>query len=86
MLSLDGFPENPYNTRMSMSKAIAVDFGGTSIKIGVTCGSELLDKAEPLPTQQFDSPESIIAAMCETIRTLMQRYPDTVAVGLGMPG
>lgn len=86
MLSLDGFPENPYNTRMSMSKAIAVDFGGTSIKIGVTCGSELLDKAEPLPTQQFDSPESIIAAMCETIRSLMQRHPDAVAVGLGMPG
>ena len=71
---------------MSMCKAIAVDFGGTSIKIGVTCGSELLDKAEPLPTQQFDSPESIIAAMCETIRGLMQIHPDVVAVGLGMPG
>ena len=31
--------------RMSTSKAIAVDFGGTSIKIGVTCGDKLLDKA-----------------------------------------
>ena len=86
MVFLDGFPENPYNARMSMCKAIAVDFGGTSIKIGVTCGSELLDKAEPLPTQQFDSPESIIAAMCETIRGLLQLHPDAVAVGLGMPG
>lgn len=71
---------------MSMSKAIAVDFGGTGIKIGVTCGRQLLDKAAPLPTQQFESPEAIIAAMCATIRELRERHPDVVAVGLGMPG
>ncbi len=70
----------------SNSKAIAVDFGGTSIKIGVTCGDKLLERAEPLPTQQFDSPESIMSAMCASIRGLMQRHSDAVAVGLGMPG
>lgn len=68
------------------AKAVAVDFGGTSIKIGVTCGNLLLDKAEPLPTQAYNSPESIMAAMCESIRGLLQRHPDAVAVGLGMPG
>ena len=71
---------------MQMCKAIAVDFGGTSIKIGVTRGAELLDKAEPLPTQEYDSPESIIEAMCGSIRGLLLRHPDAVAVGLGMPG
>lgn len=68
------------------SKAVAVDFGGTGIKIGITCGEKLLDKADPLPTQSFDSPESIISAMCDSIRGLLQRHPEAVAVGLGMPG
>lgn len=69
-----------------MDKAIAVDFGGTSIKIGVTCGSELLDKAEPLPTAAYDTPSAIIDAMCASIRALLQLHPEAVAVGLGMPG
>ena len=71
---------------MDYKKALAVDFGGTSIKIGVTCGAEIVDKAEPLPTPAFDSPKSIMAAMCATMKELLRRYPDAVAVGLGMPG
>lgn len=66
--------------------AIAVDFGGTGIKIGVTRGAELVDKAAPLPTQDFDSPESIMAAMCATMKELQRKHPQVVAVGLGMPG
>lgn len=66
--------------------AIAVDFGGTSIKIGVTCGAELVDKAEPLPTPAFDSPEAIMAAMCSTMKNLQRKHPQVAAVGLGMPG
>ena len=73
-------------TGMETEKAIAVDFGGTSIKIGVTRGSEVLAKAAPLPTQEFDCPRSIMAAMCRSIRGLLQEHPDAVAVGLGMPG
>ncbi len=69
-----------------MDKAIAVDFGGTSIKIGVTCGREILGKAEPLPTAAYDSPGSIIDAMCTSIRGLLRQHPEAVAVGLGMPG
>lgn len=71
---------------MSDSLAIAVDFGGTSIKIGVTHGAELVDKAEPLPTPEYDSPEAIMAAMCASMKELQRRYPQVVAVGLGMPG
>ena len=69
-----------------MHKAIAVDFGGTSIKIAVTCGDKILDKAEPLPTPAYGSPEEIIQAMCRSIRGLMDRHPEVVAAGLGMPG
>lgn len=71
---------------MSDSLAIAVDFGGTSIKIGVTRGAELVDKAEPLPTPAFGSPEAIMSAMCATMKELQRRHPQVVAVGLGMPG
>ena len=69
-----------------MSKAIAVDFGGTSIKMGVTQGADILQKAEPLPTTSYDSPEAIIEAMCATARLLLQHHPDAAAIGLGMPG
>ncbi|MDO5470301.1 MAG: ROK family protein [Akkermansia sp.] len=67
-------------------KAIAVDFGGTSIKMGVTQGADIADKAEPLPTAAYDSPAAIIDAMCATARELLQRHPDAKAIGLGMPG
>lgn len=68
------------------SLAMAVDFGGTSIKIGVTRGAELVDKAPPLPTPAFDSPDAIMAAMCAEMKALQRKYPQVVAVGLGMPG
>ena len=71
---------------MSEQLAIAVDFGGTSIKIGVTRGAELVDKAEPLPTPAFDSPAAIMSAMCATMKELQRKHPRVVAVGLGMPG
>ena len=70
----------------SEHKAVAVDFGGTSIKIGITRGADILDKASPLPTPAYGSPGEIIDAMCSTIASLLERHPDAVAVGLGMPG
>ena len=66
--------------------AIAVDFGGTSIKIGITRGAEILAKAEPLPTAAYASPEAIMEAMCASIRRLLEQHPGAQAVGLGMPG
>lgn len=69
-----------------MKSTVAVDFGGTGIKIGITRGAEILAKATPLATAAYDSPVSIIEAMCSTIRTLLQQHPDAGAIGLGMPG
>lgn len=71
---------------MKEQKVLAVDFGGTGIKIGVTSGTEIVEKAAPLPTQSFDSPRSIMDAMCRVMKDLQQRHPDVAAVGLGMPG
>lgn len=83
---LDDFYSVGYNAAMNERLAIAVDFGGTSIKIGVTRGEELVDKAEPLPTPEFDSPASIMAAMCAAMKNLQRKHPQVAAVGLGMPG
>ena len=67
-------------------EAIAVDFGGTSIKIAVTQGERILKKASPLPTAAYRSPEEIMTAMCQTMQELLREYPHAAAVGLGMPG
>ncbi len=67
-------------------ETIAVDFGGTSIKIAVTQGERILKKATPLPTAVYKSPEEIMAAMSHTMKELLREYPHAVAVGLGMPG
>lgn len=67
-------------------KTIGVDFGGTSIKIGVVQGDGILDRVHPLPTQQYPSPAAIMDAMCRSIHELLTRHPNVAAVGLGMPG
>lgn len=68
------------------SPTLAVDFGGTSIKIALTQGTRILKKAQALPTAAFGSPEEIMAAMCQTMKELLRDAPQAVAVGLGMPG
>lgn len=68
------------------AEALAVDFGGTSIKIAVTRGGQILSKATPLPTAAYASPEEILAAMCATMKELLRQHPRAAAVGLGMPG
>ncbi len=78
--------QNAFLLMMDAQKTIGVDFGGTSIKIGVVQGAEVLEYAPPLPTQQYASPAEIIEAMCATIRGLLQHHPEAIAVGLGMPG
>ncbi len=67
-------------------KAIGVDFGATSIKIAVCQGSEIIERATPLITGDYDSPLTIIDAMCGQIKLLRSSYPDIVGIGLGMPG
>jgi len=66
--------------------SIGIDFGGTSIKTGVVQGCEILDLAPPIATQEFDSPDELIATIIRTVEDLRARHPDIRAVGAGMPG
>lgn len=66
--------------------AIGVDFGGTTIKMGVIQGDRLIDSAPPIATQDFDGPESLIDAMVSVIHQLRERHQGICAIGVGMPG
>jgi len=73
---------------MSFSEpcALAVDFGGTSIKMGVTAGDRILATADRIPTAMFESPQAIIDAMIASARTLRGQFPSVCVMGMGMPG
>lgn len=65
---------------------IGIDFGGTSVKIGVIRGTEILDQAPSIPTQEFSSALSLIHAMEKSIAELRLKHPNIAAIGIGMPG
>lgn len=66
--------------------AIGIDMGGTSIKLAVVQGTEVVYKAPAIPTLQFSSPEEIIAEVGRSLKDLMALYPGVRAVGMGLPG
>ena len=66
--------------------AIGIDFGGTSVKTGVVRGCEIIDHAPPIATQDFASPQDLIATMVRAVEDLRRRHSDVRSVGIGMPG
>src|SRR4051794_1941657 len=66
--------------------AVGVDFGGTSIKLGVCRGADLLETEEPIPTQGHGGPEALIRIIADRIAKLRTKYSDIGAVGVGVPG
>lgn len=66
--------------------AIGIDFGGTTIKLGVVAGAEVIDHAPAIATQDYAGPGELIAEMVRSIAALRARHPQVAAVGVGMPG
>ena len=71
---------------MSTPLSIGIDFGGTSVKLGVVRGAEILDHAPPIATQDYPEAASLIDDIARSIEGLLQRFPDVAAVGAGLPG
>lgn len=71
---------------MNTPQVIGVDFGGTSVKLAVVEGSELLTDIERIPTQEFDGPDRLIEAISKAIAVLRAGHPQVAAVGVGVPG
>jgi glucokinase len=66
--------------------SIGIDFGGTSVKLGVCRGEELLVTDEPIPTMQFHGPAALIGEMAARVAKLQKTYPAICAIGVGVPG
>lgn len=71
---------------MTDSQVIGVDFGGTSVKLAVVDGAELVSDVRRIPTQDFDSPERLIARIVEAIGEVRENRPPIAAIGVGVPG
>lgn len=70
----------------SQITSIGIDFGGTSVKLGVCRGPELLQVEEPIPTAAHPGPNALITAMADRVASLRQQYPAIAAIGVGVPG
>jgi len=66
--------------------AIGIDFGGTSVKIGVVHGRHVVDQAPPIATPEFDGPEPILEAVARTIENLRAKHHGIAGIGIGVPG
>jgi len=67
-------------------QAIGIDFGGTTVKIGVVEGTQILDKSPPIATPDYTSASALIDDIARTIRSLQEQFPNITAIGAGMPG
>lgn len=66
--------------------SVGIDFGGTSVKLGVCRGGELLTTDAPIPTANFAGPAALIGEMAARVAKLREPYPDIAAIGVGVPG
>lgn len=66
--------------------SVGIDFGGTSVKLGVCRDGELLFTDEPIPTANFQGPAPLITEMAARVARLREKFPDIAAIGVGVPG
>lgn len=66
--------------------SIGIDFGGTSVKLGVCKGGDLLCTDDPIPTASFAGPQALIGEMAGRAAKLRKTYPGIAAIGVGVPG
>ena len=66
--------------------AIGIDFGGTSVKLGVCRGAELLHTDEPIITAAHPGPNALIGEMAARVAKLREKFPAIAAIGVGVPG
>jgi glucokinase len=70
----------------AVPSAIGIDFGGTSVKLGVVQGGGLVDRMESLPTLSYESGGALLASILLSVDLLRARHPEVSAVGAGLPG
>ena len=71
---------------MSNPQVIGVDFGGTSVKLAVVEGGNLLTEVFRIPTQEFRGPDALIDAIVTKVQEVRETHSDVKAIGIGVPG
>ena len=66
--------------------AVGIDFGGTSIKMGVVVGKEVVALAPAIATQEYSSPDEMSKAIATFVKGLLREYPEVKTIGMGLPG
>lgn len=66
--------------------AIGIDMGGTSLKLGVCEGAEVIFKDEPIMTKDFQGVDATVQEIARRVESLRRRYPAISALGIGVPG
>lgn len=66
--------------------SVGIDFGGTSVKLGVCRDGELLVLDTPIITADFNGPAALITEMAARVAKLREQFPDIAAIGVGVPG
>jgi glucokinase len=68
------------------TKAIGIDFGGTSIKSAVVEDGRITQRGERIDTRAHIADGTLLEAIFSSIAALRSAHPDVAAVGLGLPG
>lgn len=66
--------------------SVGIDFGGTSVKLGVCRDGELLVLDTPIITADFNGPAALITEMAARVAKLREQFPEIAAIGVGVPG
>lgn len=67
-------------------KAIGIDFGGTSIKMGVVLGKQIIAEAPVIIPKEHPVPTELIQAIANQVNALKAEHSDIKAIGCGVPG
>ena len=71
---------------MPSPTAIGIDFGGTTIKSALIEDGKILERGQVIDTLHTGDSNAITEALLSRIAQLRAIRPDTVAVGVGLPG
>jgi glucokinase len=67
-------------------KSIGIDFGGTTVKLGLCEGDRIIAKPAPIPTQEHESAASLIEEIAVHVDALRREHPEIASAGIGVPG
>jgi glucokinase len=71
---------------MSSPTAIGIDFGGTTIKSALVENGVIVQRGDVIDTLRTGDSAALEEALIKEILELRRARPDTVAIGVGLPG